>query len=78
MGDGVRYSGDRNIAGPKIRQLRKAQGLNQAEMVRLLSQHGVTIKATALSKIEGMQRGISDIELIAFSKVFKVPLSKFF
>ena len=71
-------SGNSNIVGGRLRQIRRERGLKQTDVLLLLSQHGLSLTAPALSKIECRHRGVSDIELLAFSKALDIELSDLF
>ena len=67
-----------NICGIKIKELRKAQ-------IPRLSQHGLAVKLqlagidldkNAIQRIESGQRFVTDIELLAFSRILNVSLDE--
>ena len=64
----------RNIAGPVIKRLREKHELSQSALVRMLADVGISMSTASLSKIETQKRGVSDIELRAFSELFEVPV----
>jgi transcriptional regulator with XRE-family HTH domain len=58
--------GDKNIVGPRIEKARKKIGMKQNELLARMQIMGFDMNASALSKIEGKQRHITDKELNAF------------
>ena len=69
-----------NIAGMKIKKLRVAQDpvMSQRALADVMQLAGIDLDKNAIQRIESGARFITDIELIAFSKVFNVPLESFF
>ena len=61
------FNGNKNIAGTVISERRKVLGMKQKDLLTRLQVRGVDLNISALSKIEGGQRMISDIELAALS-----------
>lgn len=64
----------RNLAGPKIREIRERKKLTQKLIIEELKKQGVDINASTLSKMENMRRSISDFELVAIARVLKVSV----
>ena len=64
----------RNISGPTIKKLREAHELSQQAVIGKLAAYGVNMSTASLSKIETQKRGVSDVELLAFSMVLKVSV----
>ena len=64
--------GKNNISGTKIFQLRKAQipKMSQRILAEKMQLLGVDLDKNAIQRIESGQRFVTDIELLAFSKVF--------
>lgn len=67
--------GDRNIAGGRVEQRRKAIGMKQKDLLTQLQVRGVDLNASGLSKIEGQIRSINDYELVALSEVLGVSVN---
>lgn len=67
--------GDRNIAGKRVEQRRKAIGMKQKDLLTQLQVRGVDLNASGLSKLEGQIRGINDYELVALSEVLGVSVN---
>ena len=66
--------GKNNISGTKIFQLRKAQAPKMSQRILSEKMHllGIDLDKNAIQRIESGQRFITDIELLAFSKVFEI------
>ncbi len=67
--------GDRNIAGARVEQRRKAIGMKQKDLLTQLQVRGVDLNASGLSKLEGQIRSINDYELVALSEVLGVSVN---
>ena len=52
----------------------KSQGMKQKELLAQLKVRGVDINASALSKLEGQLRTVTDIELLAFAEILDVDV----
>ncbi len=67
----------RNIVGSRVSQARKAvkPSITQADLVARLQLLGVMIDQSILSKIEGEQRPVTDIEVVAIAKALKVSVA---
>ena len=66
--------GDRNIIGARVEKKRKELGIKQKELLTMLQVAGLEINSSALSKLEGQVRSVSDYEVVAFAKVLNVSL----
>ena len=64
----------RNLSGPKIKEIRESLGMTQRQLVEKLKKLDVSINACTLSKMETTKRGITDIELVAFSEALEVSV----
>jgi len=67
--------GAKNISGERIYQARTSRHMTQAELAAKMQVEGVTIEREAISKIETGARLVTDYELLAFAKVFRVSLN---
>ena len=67
-------SNGNNIAGKKLAQLRKSSPtkMSQRILAEQMQLFGIDLDKNAIQRIESGQRFITDIELLAFSKVFQV------
>ncbi|MEE0858238.1 MAG: helix-turn-helix transcriptional regulator [Acutalibacteraceae bacterium] len=74
----VAKMGIKNVVGVRVESLRKKKGLKQKDLSVALSEKGVTISSSALSKLEKQTRMVSDIELIALAEVLNVSICDLF
>lgn len=72
--------GRKNIVGVRVREARKATIplITQTDLVARLQVLGITIDQSGLSKLEGGQRPVSDIEVAALAKALNVSISWLF
>ncbi len=70
----IRSEDGRNLAGPRIKEIRDKIGMTQSTLVKKLRKYGVDITACTLSKIETTKRSITDIELVAFVRALEVSI----
>ncbi len=64
-----------NLSGLRIKEARNMKGMDQTELVAILEvDHGIKLHRSALGLIEQQKRKVSDLELVAFSKVFEVSV----
>ena len=61
--------GKNNICGINIASFRKALGISQRELADRLQLIGLDVDKNAIQRIEAGKRFVTDIELIAISKV---------
>ena len=64
--------GRNNICGKNIATLRKGMRLSQRELADKMQLAGIDIDKNAVQRIECGKRFVTDIEIIAFSKVLSV------
>lgn len=64
--------GRNNICGKNIAILRKGMRLSQRELADKMQLAGIDIDKNAVQRIECGKRFVTDIEVVAFSKVFSV------
>lgn len=69
---------DMNIVGKKIRQLRMAKGMSQQALSDRLETLAVYICRGSISRIEDMQRTVTDIELYGLAQVLDVSIDELF
>ena len=62
----------RNIVGKKVEEKRKKMGLKQKEFLAQLQINGIDMSASALSKVEGQHRIVTDKELSAIADVLDI------
>ena len=72
--------GRKNIVGVRVHEARKATIplITQTDLVARLQVLGITIDQSGLSKLEGGQRPVSDIEVAALAKALNVSISWLF
>ena len=66
--------GTRNLVGLRVTTARKKQGMKQRELLARLQTSGIDIPASALSKLEGMTRAVTDRELVALADTLSVSV----
>lgn len=59
-----------NVCGKNVTIFRKQLGYSQRELADKLQIYGLDVDKNAIQRIEAGKRFVTDIELIAFSKVF--------
>ena len=67
-----------NIAGQKVRQIRKEQKITQADVAARCSVLGFRIGESTISQIECGRRRLTDIELAYLAKALRVPVNILF
>lgn len=67
-----------NMVGPKVRQLRIAKGMSQQALSNKLETLAVYICRGSISRIEDMQRTVTDIELYGLAEVLGVSIDELF
>lgn len=60
--------GDKNLIGARVEKRRKDLGWKQKELLAKLQVRGLELNASALSKLEGQIRSVSDYELLAIAE----------
>ena len=70
--------GMKNITGEKIKGFREALDISQKIIVEMMNSLGHNMTPSTISKIETGKRGVSDMELMSFSKIFKCSVNDFF
>lgn len=67
----------KNIVGSRVREARRKARprITQTDLVARLQLLGVMLDQSAISKIEMGNRPVLDIEVVAFSKALKAPVS---
>ena len=63
-----------NICGKNISLFRTKLGISQRELADKMQLVGIDIDKNAIQRIECGKRFVTDIEIVAFSKVFNVTL----
>ena len=65
-----------NLCGKKIAILRNNLGISQRELADKMQLACIDIDKNAIQRIECGKRFVTDIEIVAFAKVFKVSLEE--
>ena len=65
--------GKNNLCGANISKFRTEMKLSQRELADRMQLVGIDINKNAIQRIECGKRFVTDIEIIAFSKIFSVP-----
>ena len=61
-----------NVCGKNIAQFRMALKISQRELAEKMQLFGIDIDKNAIQRIECGKRFVTDIEIIAFAKVFNI------
>lgn len=64
--------GNNNICGKNVTKYRKTMKISQRELADKLQLIGLDIDKNAIQRIECGKRFVTDIEIIAFAKVFDI------
>lgn len=67
-----------NMVGKKVQQLRIAKGMSQQALSNKLETLAVYICRGSISRIEDMQRTVTDIELYGLAEVLGVSVNELF
>ena len=70
------HTGRNNICGVNITKYRKELKLSQRALADKLQLLGLDIDKNAIQRIECGKRFVTDIEIIAFAKVFKISFEE--
>lgn len=68
--------GSNNICGKNVAYFRSKINLSQRELADKMQLVGIDIDKNAIQRIECGKRFVTDIEIIAFSKVFGISLDE--
>ena len=68
--------GRNNVCGKNIAKLRIALNLSQRELADKMQLVGIDLDKNAIQRIECGKRFVTDIEVIAFSRVFSVSMEQ--
>ncbi|MBR5782813.1 MAG: helix-turn-helix transcriptional regulator [Clostridia bacterium] len=68
--------GRNNVCGKNIARLRTNVGISQRVLANQMQLVGIDIDKNAIQRIECGKRFVTDIEIIAFVKVFDVTLEE--
>lgn len=65
-----------NLCGKKIAQLRMGLKISQRELADRMQLVGIDLDKNAIQRIECGKRFVTDIEIVAFARVFDVSLEE--
>ncbi len=65
-----------NVCGKNIAQFRMKIGISQRELADRLQLVGIDIDKNAIQRIECGKRFVTDIEIVAFAKVFDITFEQ--
>ncbi|MBR5518636.1 MAG: helix-turn-helix transcriptional regulator [Clostridia bacterium] len=65
-----------NLSGKNIAELRKCMKLSQRALADKLQLIGLDVDKNAIQRIECGKRFVTDIELVAFSKIFDIAVDE--
>ena len=65
-----------NISGENITRLRKNLKISQRELADRMQLVGIDLDKNAIQRIECGKRFVTDIEIVAFAKVFNVSFEE--
>ena len=68
--------GQNNLCGPKVAAFRKEMHISQRELADRLQINGLDIDKNAIQRIECGKRFVTDIELLALSRVLNCSLEE--
>lgn len=66
--------GRNNVCGANIARFRMQLGISQRELADRMQLVGIDIDKNAIQRIECGKRFVTDIEILAFAKVFDITL----
>jgi len=66
------FNGEKNICGPRVKELRKKLKLTQEQVAAKLQIEGVIVERDCVSRIEIGDRFVADYELLVLAKILKV------
>ena len=65
-----------NLCGKQVARFRMQLGISQRELADKMQLAGVDIDKNAIQRIECGKRFVTDIEIVAFTKVFQVTFEE--
>ena len=69
-------NGDNNICGRNVARIRKQMKISQRELADRLLLFGLDVDKNAFQRIEAGKRFVTDIELLALSKVLEISFDE--
>ena len=71
-------TGPKNVIGPRVRQLRREQGLSIGDLAKRLTARGSHLDNVAVSEVERRTRRVKDADVLALARVLRVPIDDLF
>ena len=68
--------GKNNICGRNVAKFRVSLGISQRELADRMQLVGIDVDKNAIQRIECGKRFVTDIEIIAFAKIFNVSFEE--
>ena len=68
--------GEQNIVGQKIKKIHEEMNLSQKDFLAQLQIAGLDLSNSAISKLEGQFRRVTDRELLIISKTLKISVDE--
>ena len=65
-------TGEKNLVGPRLKALRERDHLSQRDLAHQLQLIGMDMDKNVITRIETNKRYVTDLELRAIAKIFKV------
>lgn len=65
-------TGEKNLVGPRLKTLRKRDGLSQRDLAQRLQLMGMDMDKNVITRIETNKRYVTDLELRAIAVLFQV------
>lgn len=65
-------TGDKNLIGLRLKDLRKEHNLSQRDLARQLQLTGIDMDKNVITRIETNKRYVTDLELKALTEIFHV------
>lgn len=69
-------NGSNNITGERLTELRRQKEIFQWQLARIMQLAGFDVDHHFIRRIENGERFVTDIELVALSRVLEVPISE--
>ena len=68
-------TGSNNITGARLTALRHEKGISQGQLARMMQLAGIDVDHHFIRRIKNGERFVTDIELVALSRVLSVSVS---
>ncbi|WP_394914927.1 helix-turn-helix domain-containing protein [uncultured Robinsoniella sp.] len=65
-------TGEKNLIGLRLKNLRKEHNLSQRDLARQLQLTGIDMDKNVITRIETNKRYVTDLELKALTEIFQV------